>query len=85
MPANHRDIELLDLLKSHELLRLRGYAFELGPRGGVVIDRRGHVRGIWHYDGDRFAWTPASNSHATHWADTAAAAVRFTLVVISVG
>lgn len=84
MPANTRDIDLLERLQAHEILRQRGYSFVLGPKGGVVVDRRGHVRGIWHHDGERYAWAPSSNTHATYWADDADAAVRYTLIVISV-
>lgn len=84
MPAKAHDIELLERLQVHEILRLRGYAFVHGPHGGVVVDRHGHVRGIWHHDGKRYAWAPSSNTHATHWADDVDAAVRYTLIVISV-
>lgn len=81
--ANERDVELLDLLRKHEVLRLRGYSFVLGVEGGVVIDRWGHVRGVWHHDGERYAWTPASNSEPIHWSDDAEAAVRYTLVTLT--
>lgn len=84
MLAKREEMHLLDLLGMHEILRLRGFSFVLGPQGGVVVDRRGHVRGIWHFDGRRFAWTPASNGGPTHWADDAQAAVRYTLVSIAV-
>lgn len=83
MATSHEDRKLLDLLRQHEVLRARGYSFELGPAGGVVIDRWGHVRGIWHYRDGRYAWTPASNTEPTHWVLDADSAVRYTLVVIT--
>jgi hypothetical protein len=83
MSAHERDLELLNLLCSHEILRLRGYTFTLAPRGGVITDRWGHVRGIWHYERDRYSWTPASHTEPVHWSENAQAAVRYTLVTLT--
>lgn len=83
MSSSQQDAKLLELLCRHEILRLRGYSFVLGPRGGVVIDRWGHVRGVWHHDGARYAWTPSSHSEPVHWAEDAEAAVRYTLVTLT--
>ena len=74
---------LRDRLTAHEILRLRGYSITIGSCGGVIIDRRGHVRGIWQSDGDRYGWTPAGYSEATHWSSDVEGAVRHTLVVLA--
>ncbi|MBL8567349.1 MAG: hypothetical protein JNM89_16690 [Hyphomicrobiaceae bacterium] len=76
---------LIERLARHELLWLRGYQFLLAPKGGVLIERRGHARGIWKHDGERFNWTPMGYTEPTHFADDVAAAVRYTLVVLSAG
>ncbi|MCB1521918.1 MAG: hypothetical protein KDJ37_15275 [Hyphomicrobiaceae bacterium] len=81
-PADY-DAALVQRLTQHEVLRARGYTFYVGPRGGVVVDRWGHVRGIWHHDGTRFAWMPASHSQPTSWADSVDAAERFTVVMLA--
>lgn len=83
MTRSMREVELLELLCKHEVLRLRGYSFVLGPKGGVIIDRWGHVRGVWHWEHDRFAWTPASHTGPVHWCDDAESAVRYTLVTMT--
>ncbi|MCB1504418.1 MAG: hypothetical protein KDJ47_05515 [Hyphomicrobiaceae bacterium] len=85
MTARMHEVELLELLCKHEVLRLRGYSFAIGPKGGVVIDRWGHVRGMWRYKNDRFSWTPASHTSSVHWSEDAEAAVRYTLVALTVG
>ncbi len=84
MAGRDREVALLQELNRHEILRLRGYAFGLGPKGGVTVDRWGHVRGVWTHDGDRFAWTPASRGEPVHWSDDEAAAVRYTLVTLAI-
>lgn len=85
MTASMREAELLELLCKHEVLRLRGYSFVLGPQGGVVIDRWGQVRGIWRFEHDRYAWTPAGHTRPQHWAQDAESAVRYTLVTLTAG
>lgn len=84
MTSGQRQEELLKALLSHEVLRLRGFNFSMCNIGGVVVDRRGHVRGLWREESDRLAWTPASHNGSTHSVEDVAAAVRFTLVVLSV-
>lgn len=84
MTSRERELELLGLLQSHEILRLRGFSFVMGPEGGVVIDRWGHVRGIWRFKDGHFGWTPPSYNSPVHWVATAEAAVRYTLVTLAV-
>jgi len=83
METSGEDFNLFSRLERHEVLRARGYSFVLEPCGGIVIDRWGHVRGIWRHKASRYAWTPASHTEPTHWAADAEAAVRYTLVVIT--
>ncbi|MFN3868120.1 MAG: hypothetical protein ACK4MF_03525 [Hyphomicrobiaceae bacterium] len=79
--------EKLELLRhrlvQHEILRLRGYSITIGPCGGVTVDRRGHVRGVWHHDGESYGWTPAGYSEATHRSGDVDGAVRHTLVILA--
>lgn len=82
MAGLDREGELQEQLQRHEVLRLRGYTFALGPQGGLIVERWGHVRGVWRHDGERFAWTPASYAEPMHWAEDAASAVRYTIVML---
>ena len=84
MAASKYEIELLQMLEMHEILHLRGYAFSLGPNGGVIADRWGHMRGLWSHVDGVFGWTPASHTEPVHWSEDAAAAVRYTLVNLSI-
>ena len=84
MTTRKYEIELLQLLNQHEILRLRGYSFVLGPEGGVIADRWGHVRGVWTFVEGAFGWTPASHTEPMHFSDDAQAAVRYTLVNLAV-
>lgn len=84
MAARKQEVELLQLLNAHEILRLRGYSFVLGPGGGVIADRWGHVRGMWVFVEGAFGWTPASHTEPVHWSNDAAAAVRYTLVSLAI-
>lgn len=83
MTSNSHCRELLELLSSHEILILRGYNFAIGSCGRLVVERRGHVRGLWGFDGVQFTWTPAGTTEPTYWAPSIEAAVRYTLVVLS--
>lgn len=83
MQSVERETELAELLNRHEVLRLRGYTFALGPQGGVIVGRWGHVRGVWRACNDGYGWIPASNTEPVHWSENAEAAVRFTLVMMT--
>ncbi len=85
MSANENYRSLIEHLARHEVLWLRGYQFTISPMGGVVIERRGHARGVWKHHGERFAWTPLGYAEPTYFADDVDAAVRYTLVVLSAG
>ena len=82
MAGQETELDLLQLLNRHEVLRLRGYSFSLGPKGGVIADRWGHVRGVWSLNGGGFAWAPAGYGEPVHQSEDAAAAVRYTLVTL---
>ena len=43
---------LLGLLNRNEMLKTRGYSFSCASAGGIVIDRYGHVHGIWDFDAE---------------------------------
>jgi hypothetical protein len=74
--------ELLERLRQQITFGQRGLSAEKGDPRGVMITYSGHVRGIWHWAGGRFRYTPAGYGVATHQADTIDEAVRITLAII---
>jgi hypothetical protein len=79
-----REIELAERLRHNPVLRLKGYSVNVEPRGGVIIDRAGHVRGIWHYRWLCYHWTPAGYNQATYAAPVAEAAESYTLQTLDI-
>ncbi len=76
---------LFDLLRQNETLRTRGFSLARASDGGIVLDRLGHVRGIWNFDGLSYTWiTPGSSEPLFRTADVGAA-VLFTLVTLAQG
>ncbi len=78
-------LRLFDLLKQNETLRKRGFSLSCDRDGGIVVDRLGHVRGIWDSDGRSYTWiTPGSSEPIFHTTD-AGAAVLYTVVTLTQG
>lgn len=75
------DIELLiGLLARNAALNNKGLTFSLGC--GVLVERRGHARGVWRCERDQYSWTPAGYNQPTFWAESAQAAVDHTLAIL---
>jgi hypothetical protein len=73
---------LFGLLRRNETLRTQGFSLSCAD-GGIVIDRWGHVRGIWDFDGQSYTWvTPGSTEPIFKTAD-AKSAVRYTVVTLA--
>ena len=57
-----QDNHLLGLLQRNEVLKAKGYSLNSTPPDSIVIDRFGHVHGIWTYDGRQYAWLSPNNT-----------------------
>jgi hypothetical protein len=82
MGANTQSSELADRLEAEHELKKRGFGIACGPTGGVVIDRWGHVRGVWHFTGKSYFWTPAGNNVPIFRTESIEAAISYTLEVV---
>jgi hypothetical protein len=78
--ANNR--RLFDLLERNITLKSRGYSMAYTGEGGVVVDRAGHVHGIWTFDGDGYKWVSPGSSEPRFRTADAKSAVLFTIVVL---
>ena len=79
MGGNAQSIELASLLDREEVFKLRGFSSECGPTGGVVVDRWGHVRGVWNFTGKSFFWTPAGYNEPIYRTESMDEAVHYTV------
>lgn len=82
MPTPSHERALLVLLQPIIQGHQSGQAVSMGESGGVVIERRGHVRGIWRCMTETFAWTPAGYNEPTYHAADLDHAVRYTQTVV---
>ena len=77
MPSRLDELDLLikleKLLKGHP----SGLCAVQTPDGGIVVERRGHARGVWRSFKTQFAWTPAGYGEHTYVADDVTAAVAY--------
>jgi hypothetical protein len=74
---------LFGLLKKNETLKLKGYSLAYSQSTGVVIDRAGHVHGIWNYAADNYTWVSPSSSEPKFRTEDAKSAVLYTVVVLA--
>jgi hypothetical protein len=74
--------QLFDLLERNNTLKSRGYSMAYTGEGGVVVDRAGHVHGIWDYEGDGYKWVSPGSSEPRFRTTDAKSAVLFTIVVL---
>ena len=77
--------DLLALLQPIVQAHQAGEGAVVGDHGGAVIERRGHMRGIWRCMGGTFAWTPAGYNEPTHQVPDLDAALSYTQTVILTG
>ena len=82
MTVKAKELALADRLEAQEALKLRGYTATALPEGGVLIDRWGHARGLWHFSPKGFSWTPAGYNEPVCRVDDVEEAVRHTLLVL---
>jgi hypothetical protein len=82
MPTLTKEIELLARIQGLIHRNNTGLTAGFGEQGGVVIERRGHVRGIWRCLGGEFAWTPAGYNEPVHEAADIEAAVAYTQALL---
>jgi hypothetical protein len=74
---------LFGLLRQNETLKMRGFSLSQGQDGGIVIDRWGHVRGIWDFDGDFYTWVTPGSSEPIFRTSDPKSAVDYTVVTLS--
>lgn len=85
MRASAATMLLLEALEAQEVLKLRGFSTSIGDANAVVIERWGHMRGLWRVHNDQYFWTGAASSQPTHAVATVEGAVAYTLGVIAAG
>lgn len=78
-----RTRELFGLLERNEVLKLKGFTLAYDRGGGIVIDRGGHVHGIWSHDSERYAWVSPGNSEPKFRTGDAKSAVLYTVVILA--
>jgi predicted lipoprotein len=74
--------QLFDLLARNNTLKSRGFSMAYAGEGGIVVDRAGHVHGIWDHDGDGYTWVSPGSSEPRFRTDNAKSAVLYTIVVL---
>jgi len=70
---------LLGLLKRDESLRTRGFTLSFSQTGGIIIDRSGHVHGIWDFDGQCYTWVSPGSREPVFRTGDPDSAVLYTL------
>jgi hypothetical protein len=75
--------ELFDVLKKNEVLRAKGFSVAVDREGGIVVDRAGHVHGIWNHDSRGYAWISPGNSEPKFRTEDLRSAVLYTVVVLA--
>ncbi|MFA5901966.1 MAG: hypothetical protein WC829_22955 [Hyphomicrobium sp.] len=80
---NTNTCELFGLLEKNEVLHRKGYSVAFDRDGGIVVDRAGHVHGIWNHDAKTYAWISPGNSEPKFRTADARSAVLYTVVVLA--
>lgn len=80
--ANEEASQLLAALNTDESFQARAYTASTGDTGGIVVERAGHVRGVWHHHGSEFFWAPAGSSSPTFRTASLQDAVTHTLTAL---
>jgi hypothetical protein len=75
--------QLFGLLAKNEVLRIKGYSLAYDTDGGIVIDRSGHVHGIWSHDARSYTWVSPGNTEPKFRTQDAKSAVLYTVVVLA--
>jgi len=74
---------LFGLLRQSETLRKRGFSLSCAHEGGIVVERSGHVHGIWDFDGGSYTWVTPSSSEPIFRTNDPTSAVQFTVVTLA--
>lgn len=74
--------QLLELLSKNKTLKMKGFSISHSQGGRIIIDRFGHVHGIWEHDGDDYTWVSPSSSEPLFCTGDAQSALLYTLVVL---
>ena len=74
---------LFGLLRQSQTLRMSGFSLSCAHDGGIVIDRSGHVHGIWDFDGDSYTWVTPGSSEPIFRTDDPTSAVQYTVVALA--
>jgi hypothetical protein len=82
MPEPHNR-ELFSLLQKNAVLKMKGYSLAYHDDGSIVIDRAGHVHGIWNRDQKNYAWVSPGNSEPKFRTADVNSAVLYTVVVLA--
>lgn len=75
--------ELFGLLQKNAVLKTKGFSLAYDGDGSIVIDRAGHVRGIWSHDRKSYAWISPGNSEPRFRTEDVKSAVLYTVVVLA--
>ena len=74
---------LFGLLRKNETLKLKGYSLAYSQANGIVIDRAGHVHGIWNHDTAAYSWVSPGSSEPKFRTEDAKSALLYTVVVLA--
>jgi hypothetical protein len=74
---------LLGLLQRNEMLKARGFSLNPTHPDSIVIDRAGHVHGIWEFDGRQYAWRSPCSTEPVFRTASPSAAVVYTLIALA--
>ena len=78
-PQNRR---LFDLLQRNDMLKAKGFSMACGGEGTIVIDRAGHVHGIWDHDANGYKWVSPGSSEPRFRTEDATSAMLYTIIVL---
>lgn len=73
---------LFELLRSNEILKIKGYSLAYDG-GGIIVDRAGHVHGIWSHDVRSYTWISPGNTEPRFRTEDVRSAVLYTVVVLA--
>lgn len=83
MGASAETMQLMEALEAQETLKLRGFTASCGDTNAVVIDRWGHMRGVWQLLNGQYVWIGGASSQPAHSVANLEDAIAYTLTVIA--
>lgn len=75
--------QLFGLLQTNKILKKNGYSLAYDGEGGIVVDRAGHVHGIWDHDERSYTWVSPGNTEPRFRTEDVRSAVLYTVVVLA--